>query len=37
MARGRCTFRKSDLTRAVEAARSAAVEIARVEIMQVSQ
>ncbi len=32
MARGPCTFRKCDLTRAVEAARKAGVEIARVEV-----
>jgi hypothetical protein len=32
MARGPCTFRKCDLTRAVEAARKAGLEIACVEV-----
>jgi hypothetical protein len=32
MARGKCAFRQSDLTRAFKAARAAGVEVARYEI-----
>jgi hypothetical protein len=32
MARGKCVFRQSDLTRAFKAARAAGVEVARYEI-----
>jgi len=32
MTRGKCTFRESDLSRAVRAARKAGVEVARIEI-----
>lgn len=32
MARGKLTFRQSDLTRALKAARAAGVEVARVEV-----
>jgi hypothetical protein len=32
MARGRCTFRQNDLTRAVKAVRAAGVPVAKVEV-----